>query len=47
MAKNRKLGRASAVRRSMLKGLVTALIVNGKIKTTTTRAAEVQRKVEK
>ncbi|NLJ71281.1 MAG: 50S ribosomal protein L17 [Clostridiaceae bacterium] len=47
MAKNRKLGRTSAVRRSMLKGLVTALIVNGKIKTTATRAAEVQRKAEK
>lgn len=47
MAKNRKLGRASAVRRSMLKGLVTTFIVNGKIKTTATRAAEVQRKAEK
>ncbi len=47
MAKNRKLGRASDVRRSMLKGLTTALLVNGKITTTSTRAAEVQRMAEK
>ncbi len=47
MAVNRKLGRASDVRRSMLKGLTTALLVNGKIRTTLTRASEVQRMAEK
>ena len=47
MAINRKLGRASDVRRSMLKGLTTSLIVNGKITTTMTRASEVQRMTEK
>lgn len=47
MAINRKLGRTSAVRRSMLKSLVTTFIVKGKVKTTATRAAEVQRKAEK
>lgn len=47
MARNRKLGRASDVRRSMLKGLTTTLLVNGKVKTTSTRAAEVQSIAEK
>ncbi len=47
MAINRKLGRATDVRRSMLKGLTTTLIVNGKVKTTATRALEVQRMAEK
>lgn len=47
MAINRKLGRASDVRRSMLKGLTTSLLVNGKITTTLTRATEVQRMAEK
>ncbi|NMB18904.1 MAG: 50S ribosomal protein L17 [Erysipelothrix sp.] len=47
MAINRKLSRASDVRRSMLKSLTTTLIVNGKIKTTLARASEVQRMAEK
>lgn len=47
MAINRKLGRASDVRRSMLKGLTTTLLVNGKLRTSLARAEEVQRKAEK
>ncbi|MDD2374832.1 MAG: large subunit ribosomal protein [Clostridiales bacterium] len=43
----RKLGRASDQRKSILKNLVTALIVNGRIQTTTARAHEVQRIAEK
>ena len=42
MPAQRKLGRASDVRLSMLRGLVTALIVNGRIETTETRAKEVK-----
>lgn len=47
MSGYRKLGRHSDARRSMLKSMVSALIVNGKIKTTETRAAEVQKIAEK
>lgn len=43
----RKLGRASDQRKSILKNLVTALILNGRIETTTARAHEVQRIAEK
>jgi large subunit ribosomal protein L17 len=43
----RKLGRASDQRNAMLRGLVTSLIVNGKVKTTDTRAKEVRRIAEK
>ena len=41
MAGNRKLGRKTAHRMSMLRGLVTYLLENGKIETTYTRAKEV------
>jgi large subunit ribosomal protein L17 len=43
----RKLGRASDVRLSMLKGMVTTLILNGRIETTEARAKEVKRIAEK
>lgn len=43
----RKLGRTSDQRKAMLRGLVTALIVNGKLETTDTRAKEVRRIAEK
>lgn len=46
MAGYRKLGRTSSQRKAMLRSLTTALIVNGKIKTTETRAKEVRREVE-
>ena len=36
MAGYRKLGRTSSQRKAMLRSLTTALIVNGKIKTTDT-----------
>lgn len=41
MPGNRKLGRKTAHRVSMLRGLVTYLLENGKIETTLTRAKEV------
>ena len=41
MSGNRKLGRASAHRKAMLRGMVTYLFENGKIETTYTRAKEV------
>ena len=41
MAGNRKLGRKTAHRMSMLRGLVTYLLENGRIETTYTRAKEV------
>lgn len=47
MPANRKLGYTSDIRMSMLKGMVTTLIVNGKIETTDTRAKEVKRIAEK
>jgi len=43
----RKLGRATDIRMSMLKGMVTTLILNGKIETTEARAKEVKRIAEK
>ena len=43
----RKLGRTSDQRHAMLRGLVTSLIVNGKVQTTDTRAKEVRRIAEK
>ena len=47
MPGTRKLGRASDHRASMLRGLVTYLLENGRIETTFTRAKEVQPVVEK
>jgi large subunit ribosomal protein L17 len=47
MAALRKLGRASDVRLSMLRGMVTDLIVMGRIETTEARAKEVKRVAEK
>ncbi len=46
MPAQRKLGRASDVRLSMLKGMATTLILNGKIETTQARAKEVKRIAE-
>ena len=46
MATQRKLGRTTDQRKAMLKGLVTALIENGKIETTEKRAKEVKNIVE-
>ena len=43
----RKLGKTSDQRRAMLRQLVTDLLENGKIKTTVTRAKEVQPIAEK
>ena len=42
----RKLGRTSAQRKAMLRGMVTLLLENGKIETTYTRAQEVSAKVD-
>lgn len=47
MSGYRKLGRTSDIRLAMLRGLTTDLIVHGRIKTTLTRAKEVQRIAEK
>ena len=47
MAGNRKLGRKSAHRNSMLRGMVTYLIENGSIETTYYRAQEVRSMAEK
>ncbi len=47
MSGYRKLGRPSDIRLAMLRGLTTDLIVHGRIKTTVTRAKEVQRIAEK
>lgn len=41
MSGNRKLGRTSAQRKAMLRGMVTLLLEKGKIETTYTRAKEV------
>ena len=43
----RKLGRASDQRKAMLKGLVTALLRDGRVETTATRAKEVGSIVER
>ena len=47
MAGNRKLGRPTAHRNAMLRGLVTYLLENGQIETTLTRAKEVRSEAEK
>lgn len=47
MPGTRKLGRAADHRSSMLRGLVTYLLENGKIETTVTRAKEVRAMAEK
>ena len=47
MPGTRKLGRPTAHRNAMLRGLVTYLIENGSIETTLTRAKEVRAMTEK
>ncbi len=47
MPGTRKLGRTSDHRTSMLRGMVTFLLENGKIETTVTRAKEVRAMTEK
>lgn len=47
MAGTRKLGRRTAHRTAMLRGMVTFLFENGKIETTDTRAKEVASMAEK
>ena len=42
----RKLGRTTAQRKAMLRGMVTLLLKTGKIETTYTRAQEVSAKVD-
>ena len=44
---NRKLGRTTAHRNAMLRGLVTYLLENGSVETTRTRAKEVRSVAEK
>jgi large subunit ribosomal protein L17 len=46
MPAQRKLGRATDVRLSILRGMVTTLILTGKIETTEARAKEVKRIAE-
>ena len=47
MPGTRKLGRPTAHRRAMLRGLVTYLLENGSVETTLTRAKEVKSLAEK
>lgn len=47
MPGNRKLGRTSAHRNSMLRGMVTYLLENGAIETTAVKAKEVRSEAEK
>ncbi|MBR2722114.1 MAG: 50S ribosomal protein L17 [Clostridia bacterium] len=47
MPANRKLGRPTAHRNAMLRGMVTLLLENGQIETTLTRAKEVRSMAEK
>lgn len=47
MGSPRKLGRPTDQRLAMLRGLVTGLLLNGKIETTETRAKEVKKIAEK
>ena len=47
MAGNRKLNRPTDQRNAVLRGLVTALIANGRIETTEARAKEVRKIAEK
>ena len=46
MAKYRKLGRTSSQRKALLRGQVTALINNGKIRTTEAKAKEIRKIAE-
>ena len=47
MPGTRKLGRTTAQRKAMLRGMVTYLLENGSIETTLTRAKEVRSLTEK
>ena len=47
MPRNRKLGRPTAHRKAMLRGMVTLLLENGQVETTLTRAKEVRSIAEK
>jgi len=47
MPGTRKLGRTTAHRRAMLRGMVTLLLKNGQVETTLTRAKEVRSMAEK
>ncbi len=47
MPGTRKLGRTSAQRKAMLRGMVTLLLKNGSVETTLTRAKEVRSVAEK
>ena len=47
MPGTRKLGRPTAHRRAMLRGMVTLLLENGKVETTLTRAKEIRSVAEK
>ena len=47
MPANRKLGRTSAHRKAMLRGMVTLLLEKGQVETTLTRAKEVRSVAEK
>ncbi|MCP1102935.1 large subunit ribosomal protein L17 [Aequitasia blattaphilus] len=47
MAKYRKLGRTSSQRKALLRNQVTALLSNGKIKTTDAKAKEIRKIAEK
>ncbi len=47
MSNVRKLGRTSAQREAMLRGMVTSLLYYGKLETTESRAKEVQKVAEK
>ena len=47
MPGTRKLGRTTAHRKAMLRGMVTLLLKNGRIETTLTRAKEVRSMAEK
>ena len=47
MPGTRKLGRPTAHRKAMLRGMVTLLLENGQIETTLTRAKEVRSMAEK
>jgi large subunit ribosomal protein L17 len=46
MAKYKKLGRTASQRKALLRGQVTSLILNGKIRTTAAKAEEVQKIAE-
>ena len=46
MAKYRKLGRTSDQRKALIRNQVTALIYNGKIRTTEARAKEIRKVAE-